>query len=468
MQLKDEKSKGVQSMRVLGLQIVRNSTWDALRASAAVSGPRESVAQQIIDAHIGRASPPLTPDLFQSLARAYDLLDDQTLREQVSRALMSRLAVEPQFGTLLVTPFAKSVTPLHELLQQTEAAILFAGGRLREAADVLNQLLKTHPTGFNYLCLGRTLQAVGDIGPAASVLNEGIGRYPRDLFLVMELASLRARNDEYDQANALLDTVRSEFDEERAGIAALQEEIDDAIAKNLLEKEVDKDIYTKDFVIGTWWYYYRSYMMKGEYQDGNVALDSSIRRAIEKLLRQNPDVTTFIDFGAFCGYTIAKLAEEFPGIRFVGIDRTIGDIDTLNKRAFPLPNVEFIGGDTLDYIRKGDFGGKAVIYHTRTACYCYPEYLRQLYAACRDKGVAQVYCAEGMSFSRWYLRFHPLGAYPKISLAARGSTFLHDYKRLLEEAGYRIAATPSVQPWLLLDDRSGFGADHRLYQAVLT
>jgi hypothetical protein len=43
---------------------------------------------------------------------------------------------------------------------------------------------------------------------------------------------------------------------------------------------------------------------------------------------------------------------------------------------------------------------------------------------------------------------------------------LHDYKRLLEEAGFEVTSSTPINSSLLIDDRSGFGADHRVIEAV--
>jgi ubiquinone/menaquinone biosynthesis C-methylase UbiE len=210
-------------------------------------------------------------------------------------------------------------------------------------------------------------------------------------------------------------------------------------------------------------------MTSTEHRDGNVALEAGIQRVASHLLR-GPlrDATTFIDFGAFCGYTIATLATHFPRTWFIGIDRP-EIAKSLNDQAFGRKNVEFLDGDILDLVASREsFGARPVLFHSRTAVFCYPEYLRQLYRICAEKGIRDIVMQEGSTFfSRWYLRFFEPGKYPAISFAGRGSTFLHDYMTLLREAGFEIRSSKDIRPKLLLDDRSGFGADHRIVHASL-
>src|SRR5439155_26830445 len=114
--------------------------------------------------------------------------------------------------------------------------------------------------------------------------EDAIKRYPRHLFLTMELSTVCFRAGNIKRAEELLAEVRHEFLEERRALAPLQKEISAAVRDSLLEKKMEQDIYTKEFVIDTWWYYLRSYLIFNAFQDGNVALDHGIRREIAKFL----------------------------------------------------------------------------------------------------------------------------------------------------------------------------------------
>lgn len=409
------------------------------------------------------AGEPLAPDSIGQLCRAYDQAG--AAQAAVSRDVMGRIAREPAFGELLMGPFARKRSPRHVLWFQIAAAVQFARGRLREAAQLLAEADQSWPSAFNALCLCRALEAVGDPAGEAG-LRAGLGRFPGDLYLTMELATCLARSDRPGEADALLQSMRHVFEDERRSLEPLQREIEEAIATDRLTKEASHDIYTEEVVVTTWWRYWRCYEGFGEHQEGNAGLDHAIRRAVKPIL-QGGEIRTFIDFGAFCAHTIFRLAQEFPAIRFIGIDRPQIARD-LNVEAFALPNLEFIAGDVLDLVETAQIGADTALFHARTACFCYPAYLRRLYAASRRRGISHILAAEVTTFSRWFLKLYPQGQFPAISMAARTKTFVHDYRRLIEEAGYTLVGAPSVQPWLLLDDSSGFIADHRIWHGALS
>lgn len=403
------------------------------------------------------------PDQFEQICRRYNAAGVQE-RERIARFLMTKTALEPAFAHLVVCGFPKAMFSTEPLFHQLAGAYAFANGDLESARDLFRELANKTGEAFNILCFVRVLLAMRKDAEAIAVLERATAGRPRDLFLMMELSTTHFRAGDIDKANATLDPVKDQIADEGAGIASLQAEIDAAIDGGLLAKPAGLDIYTESFVTDTWWHYWRCYYTFNQYQEGGASLDHWIRHEAAAIIERLGTVSDFVDFGAFCGYTIAKLAAAFPHVRFVGIDRP-AIAKQLNDRAFSADNLAFIAGDTLHEIKHLKLGSNPILFHSRTACFCYPEYLRQLYARARAAGVRHILHQEGGTFSRKTMRYYRPGEFPRVSMAGRGKTFMHDYKRLLNDAGYEIAATVSVQPTILLDDRSGFGANHCLVHA---
>jgi tetratricopeptide (TPR) repeat protein len=252
---------------------------------------------------------PLLPQRFPALSAHYDSLPVES-RETFSREVMARAIFEPDH-------FRFIARIAHPLARQAQAAAAFARGDLPDAADIFATLESTE---FNVLCRARTLEAIGNFATAEEILRQRIDR--NELFIVMELATLYAQHGKFAAANELLERVTEHFKDEQQAIQPLQHEIDAAIARGAMEKETADDIYTEAFVVDNWWFYLWTYSTFNEFQHGNMALDSGIRRQVTRLLKDTlPQTKTFIDFGAFCGFTIAKLKRFPPDLKSAGFPK---------------------------------------------------------------------------------------------------------------------------------------------------
>jgi len=411
----------------------------------------------------------MLPSQFAAVVDLYES-GSEIEKDEISRHVMTRIIADPGYARLMLSKVIGERYQNHLLYRQMTAALFFAKGDLAASYEEFLTVKQLSKIPFNFLCLARVLLAQGLDDKAESILTKGLMLFPDDSRLTMELATQSYRKCDIDMANSLAETILPEFAAEHSAIAPLQREIDHAIKAELLRKPAEHDIYDDEFVLAAWASYYRSYISDyNEYQDGTVALDSGIRREVGRLFKNNLcDVTTFIDFGAFCGYMLSKLAEEFPSVQFVGVDRP-PIVKSLNESAFARRNIEFVAADVLDFLdARGSLGKRPVLFHSRTAVFCYPAFLRHLYRQARERGVRDIIFQEGSTyFSRSALCFFIPGKYPQISYAGRGSTILHDYKKILELEGFKIKSSTDIRPKLLLDDGSGFGADHRVVHAEL-
>lgn len=458
------KSLAKRALRTLNVQLVRPSNVDRLLSEKRELEETVANLRAALSSHpVGSYVPALRTSLFEQLCIEYDRgSSDQ--RDALARKLMARTIADPDFAAIVSNENFADAFKDHELRRYVVAASHFPGGGFAESVRFFESI----PTALAVLCAARTQLAADNDDAAMTLLQKGRTQFADDLFIAMELATLLYQQRRIGAANEIAAGFLHEFKAEHDAIEPLQREIETAIREDKLAKDAADDIYGDGFVIDNWLFYWRSYTAFNEFQDGNVALDTGIRREVEKLLSgELAEATTFIDFGAFCGFTIAELAKKYPKVKFIGIDRPQVAKD-LNDRTFAAPNVEFIAGDVMDLLASGrEFGARPVLFHSRTAVFCYPAYLQRLYAYALQRGINDIVFQEGSTFSRWHLKFFEQGRYPAISMAGRGSTFLHDYPMILGNAGFDIKSSVPIRLKLLLDDRSGFGADHRVTYATV-
>ena len=115
---------------------------------------------------------------------------------------------------------------------------------------------------------------------------------------------------------------------------------------------------------------------------------------------------------------------------------------------------------TPDVVGKG-----SLLFHAGIEDKSYPAKLAQLYSRCRALGVGHLVIGETLDFDRDSLRYHDAGQFPrKTRLGGRGR-FLHDFKTLLDDAGYVIAEASIVPPGLI-PQRGAPDAGYRLLHAI--
>ena len=400
--------------------------------------------------------------MIDELARRYADYKDPAEREIISRALMERAVAEDRFFAM--ARYARGSTELH---RQLAGAIAFGDGDLDKCESIFLDLNTDFPSTFNGLCYGRTLIAEGKIDAAIAHFLTAHAANPADHDAGLQLATLLFWTGATDKANDVLSKFVHLLEFEREIVIPRQAELQRAIdTKQVHPDATSDDFYTDDYTVRTWWGYFQAFH-RSPYREPDAALESKVRHQVAaRLAGSARNATTFIDFGAFCGYATHRLALDFPRTRFIGIDRPEITRD-LSAKYFQAPNLEFVAGDLLMEIDKwDDLGDNAVLFHSRTAVFCYPEYMRLLYSKAKAKGVRHLMFQEGDTFSRWYRKFYEYGDYPEIAINSRSKMWMHDFGRLVPKTGFRIDSISHVDTNLLLDEIRGYGARHRLVHAI--
>ena len=181
--------------------------------------------------------------------------------------------------------------------------------------------------------------------------------------------------------------------------------------------------------------------------------------AWEKYLRQSQDPTTHtyvlnyrmsdevaaliekgakkvINFGVSCAFVDHELAQRFPEVSLVGVDRS-PKTKELNERHFAAPNLRFVAADIREYLAEED-ATESVFVHVRTATFLLPTAISEVYRAAAASGCRYVLGMEPVGWSEQLQGFYQFSDAPQDSVVVRGAFFIHNYPALLKEAGFEV------------------------------
>jgi len=323
-----------------------------------------------------------------------------------------------------------------ERFAQARSAASFAKGDLAAAAEMLRNVVSTYPTVFNAVGLTHCYGALGRDADAIALLEDFLHRFPEDTVLWLELGGARFRGGDTRSANQCLDRVKHAFAQDQRDVQPLVRELDRALRDRLVERPAEADIYDDQFVTALW------HTNRKEYETGSWYLNNTafVFRAMNTRLRNvltDGRLRHVVDFGVMCGRPIYDLACEHPTVQFDAWDRQ-HLIKSLNESAYSAPNLAFFDGEPLDFLRARVRRGETLLYHARTGTLLYPAFLSRFYEACCRVGVSDIVLFEPCSLSRDLLRFQDYEDMAELSIARRGPMLLHNYPRLLKEAGYDV------------------------------
>jgi tetratricopeptide (TPR) repeat protein len=406
----------------------------------------------------------LLPTMLGDLIEKYNGLHCEIEQEIVSRKLMGQIILSPPYGKLLDTDYCKTYFGQQELYLQALAALYFARGEIDKATQAFKSLAQTFSSAFNTICLARCHYALGQKEEMISALEEGHQTLPYSLVLTLELAYSHFLTGNTLAANQYLNLIKSDYLQDpdffmvREQAQQLTAELAEALEKKLLVRNTQTDIYNDDFTKAVWWGYWQPFNAYNRYQNGNSWLNDLIQERLGKLLEKNTQqIQSLIDFGIMCAEPHYQLAKRFPQVQFIGVDRQ-QSVKEYNEQAYALPNTQFVTGDILETLPQiTQNGNQTVFFHSRTTCFCYPEFVRQLYQECNRLGIEYIVMYEGCALSRDRLEFYDFENLPEDAVSNKSSFFIHHYPKFLEEAGYEVVEHERVGATLLLYDKSDQG-----------
>ncbi len=413
--------------------------------------------------------PMKSAEQIRRVQKTYNKLKSADAKRALTISFMQEVTADLRYRMLLDTPNIKSLFGGEDIYYYALGAATFAAGMIDEANAVFEEELRVRPTALAYLCRARSLsQGQANDKAAVDVLTRGIKEFPHDFELILSKAAAQHRLNQSDAANKTLEQGKKDLPTQVRGsdpnIVNLEAELEHALKTKTTSrpKGQAKDGYNDASIRTYWnllWYYMASL---GKFQHGWSALNYRYQELIGGMIDMAPEIESVINFGVFCAMPDYYLAKKFPNVSFYGVDRDLITND-LNENAFPAPNLKFLADNITDCLPQlASKSRPSLLFHARTTTLCYPEFVRQFYGQCAKVGVRYIALWENNSLSRSTLRYHSFDDLER-PVPYCQQMFIHNYKSLLEQAGYEIILTEHRTSNHDLLDSTRFLGDGHVY-----
>ena len=173
----------------------------------------------------------------------------------------------------------------------------------------------------------------------------------------------------------------------------------------------------------------------------SLTLYARLLTDLERVLSSG-EITTVLNFGVGYAYIDSLLANQFPNINFIGIERT--PVARWYNSEFGLiqpPNLEILDGDIINHLESNRYEN-GLLLHIRTATLLPKGFIRELYKCAYLSGFTQIYGAEQCGLSRRTGEPFEFSYIDKPSELYRRHMFIHNYPSLLNESGFDL---PEIQ-----------------------
>lgn len=160
--------------------------------------------------------------------------------------------------------------------------------------------------------------------------------------------------------------------------------------------------------------------------------------SMREILKQG-DVKRVFNFGICYAHIDALLAQEFPDVKFIGIDLSEHN-KAFNECEFGhISNLEIITGDVFATFEKLDFEG-ALLFHSRTLVLLPTDFIKKFYAAAHKAGFRWVFGFEQHGLSEETVTPYTFDLSDRPSVYWRDRMYIHNYLGLVEEAGFKVTS----------------------------
>jgi len=408
------------------------------------------------------------------IAKYYNKCASKKEKEFMIYSLMGKVMSDVRYGKILESEYLKNVFNNQSIYKYALGIGQYSNGNVEKAMQTFKEEINNNAAPFAYLCLSRCQSAgLGDDNKAIEILLSGLERHPKDYSLTLSIASAYFRLGNTKRANEYLNTIEEELKilkkSEQPGIDMQINEINTALSQKITirGKGNSRDRYTEEYSEKCWNALWYRMNLQNRFQHGWAWLNYLYDTKIEKILRElDPGIRTVINFGVYCANPDYLLAKKFPNTKFIGVDRE-RITKSLNERAFNLPNLHFFVADIMDILPSlPQKGSPSLLFHARTGTLCYPEFLRNLYKSCANSGIEYISLFENASLSRDTLKFHDYENMPSDSICYRSVMFIHNYRKILDDAGYKIIESERLQSMTLIE-KDAWGDNHVFLTAKL-
>lgn len=412
-----------------------------------------------VDAESLRLPEALAPARFGELASKYDELPTEQARQELTLSVFDHVSLNPEAFRLLANEYCENKFKDHALFQQVFAAWQVGRRESEPAFARLAALAARSPSPFAALLAARCLMRPPGLETRLlPYLQDAVATYPDDLHLVANFAAALFVQGQVEEANANMMRIEKQFRDAaepyRTNLQRSSQSLNHAIDHGVADHTAFEDnAYFEENVEAMW----ETYFCRMIGQPPHLMfgwLNRFFQSALSELAAS--PIERVINFGVMCAQPDFEAARRHPRVRFFGVD-TQQQAERINRMAYSAENLEFIAATIEDALpRIARRGGQSALFHARTATLLYPQRLRDLYRLCACSGVRRIALFENHSISHDHYRFFGFADMPRISTIYKNWQFLHNYRKLLEEAGYRIMRqeiflSPLITPQSTMD-----------------
>lgn len=314
----------------------------------------------------------------------------------------------------------------------------YSMGKANLCPKAAKTLAEQWPNSLTSIMLARVLRECEGIEAERAVLEKAYHE-SNDRVVFYNLISNLIDSNKVDEANAAIERIRPDIEEEFADEIAIAKEnqvtLENAIENQLYAPEGEGDIYSDKMCQDAWTSYYESFVTRREHVHGDRLILNHFLRWIQTV---HNDLDVVLDFGTLCAQPLFEAALLFPQINFIGTDRQKLIMD-LNNTAYPVSNLSFDHGDIFEVMKKtGALPGRKALVHIRTTCTLYPKFVEELYSAAKEFGFTHIYLVENAGLVRTRLQFMDFDSMEESALVTKHRLNIHNYRKQLEHAGYSV------------------------------
>lgn len=323
-----------------------------------------------------------------------------------------------------------------------------------ECRPIIDSLIAIDDCDLHRYFQSRVAYAIDGHQAALKSLMEGEAKFRESYLLKLAIIACLVEMNDISSANERLGNIADRISIELAEEIAIATKNQNDLVANRSAPDGEKDIYTDEFCRSMWMSYYESFVTRRQRQHGDVALLNQY----VGLLNDIPFPAAILEFGTMCAQPLYAAARTNPGVSFYGCDRQTF-IKRLNEIAYPLPNLHFRDGDIFDSIEEvSRLPGRKALSHLRTSVVMDPRFVSELYQRSAKAGIDDIVFIESAGMVRSQLKFLEFDSMFMRAVITKHNLHLHDYKTLLEEAGYKVRwkRQPTIALW------TGWSADVHL------
>ncbi|MGC6404351.1 MAG: hypothetical protein ACON5A_03850 [Candidatus Comchoanobacterales bacterium] len=229
-------------------------------------------------------------------------------------------------------------------------------------------------------------------------------------------------------------------------------ELKDAEANEI--SELKDDFYSEEVEVGAWNKYKR--VINGSDSRGlNIKFHHNLLISEVSNLIENEGFEHVINFGVSYAGADAKLANQYPNVAFIGVDRS-PVAKSLNEAEFVVSNLEFHAIDILEFIEKNKSRmANSLFIHQRTATFLNPKLLSLVYSSCYDAGCKTILGIEPIGYCHSINGFYNFSFNQQASQVLRKPLMVHNYPNILYRNGFSIERIDALEyPHELKDMRA--------------